>query len=49
MFSALTSNRPYKKAMGRSEAITLMEGVGKDVFSPRLLEKFKDVILSEGS
>lgn len=49
VFSALTSNRPYKKAMGRSEAITLMEGVGKDVFSPRLLEKFKDVILSEGS
>ena len=49
VFSALTSNRPYKKAMDRSEAITLMEGVGKDVFSPRLLEKFKDVILSEGS
>lgn len=46
VFSALTSNRAYKKAMPKEEAITLMENVGKDVFSPRLLENFKAVVLS---
>ena len=49
VFSALTSNRAYKKAMDKSEAIALMESVGKDVFSPRLLEKFKSVILPEAA
>lgn len=49
VFSALTSNRPYKKAMDKSEAIALMESVGKDVFSSRLLGKFKSVILSEAA
>ena len=49
VFSALTSNRPYKKAMYKAEAIALMENVGKDVFSSRLLEKFKAVVLPEES
>jgi len=49
VFSALTSNRAYKKAMAKEEALALMESVGKDVFSPRLLEKFKSVILPEGT
>lgn len=47
VFSALTSNRAYKKAMAKEEAMALMESVGKDVFSPRLLEKFKAVVLPE--
>jgi HD-GYP domain-containing protein (c-di-GMP phosphodiesterase class II) len=47
VFSALTSNRAYKKAMAKDEAIALMESVGKDVFNPRLLEKFKAVVMSE--
>ena len=46
VFSALTSNRAYKKAISKEEALDLMGSVGKDVFSPRLLEKFKGVILS---
>ena len=47
VFSALTSNRAYKNAMKKDEALELMSTVGKDVFSPRLLEKFKAVIMSE--
>jgi HD-GYP domain-containing protein (c-di-GMP phosphodiesterase class II) len=46
VFSALTSNRPYKKAMDKTEAIALMESVGKDVFSPCLLTRFKEVVLT---
>lgn len=49
VFSALTSNRAYKKAMAKDEALNLMTSVGKDVFSPRLLEKFKEVVLPEQS
>jgi HD-GYP domain-containing protein (c-di-GMP phosphodiesterase class II) len=49
VFSALTSNRAYKKAMAKDEALALMESVGKDVFSPRLLEKFKAVVLAGAS
>lgn len=49
VFSALTSNRAYKKAMAKDEAMALMESVGKDVFSPLLLEKFKSVILPKES
>jgi hypothetical protein len=33
--------------MARHEALDLMASVGKDVFSPRLLEKFRDVVLGE--
>ncbi len=47
VFSALTSNRAYKKAMAKDEAINLMQSVGKDVFSPKLLAKFKEVVLQE--
>lgn len=47
VFSALTSNRAYKKAMAKDEAINLMQSVGKDVFSPKLLEKFKEIVLPE--
>lgn len=47
VFSALTSDRAYKKAMAKNEALDLMSSVGKDVFSPRLLEKFRDVILDD--
>lgn len=47
VFSALTSDRAYKKAMAKEEALDLMSSVGKEVFSPRLLEKFRDVILDE--
>ncbi len=47
VFSALTSNRAYKKAMATHEALDLMSSVGKDVFSPRLLEKFREVVLDE--
>lgn len=47
VFSALTSDRAYKKAMAKNEALDLMSSVGKDVFSPRLIEKFRDVILDE--
>lgn len=47
VFSALTSNRAYKKAMSKEEALNLMCSVGKDVFSPRLMEKFKAIILPD--
>lgn len=47
VFSALTSNRAYKKAMLKEEALELMASVGKEVFSPRLLAKFRDVVLAE--
>lgn len=49
VFSALTSNRAYKKAMTSEEALNLMASVGKDVFSPRLLERFKAVMLADQS
>lgn len=48
VFSALTSNRAYKRAMSKQEALDLMSSVGKDVFSPKLLAKFKQVVLPEG-
>lgn len=47
VFSALTSNRAYKKALAKDEALRLMSDVGKEFFNPRLLERFKSVILPE--
>ena len=47
VFSALTSNRAYKKAMPKEEALVLMKGVGMDVFNPHLLERFREIVLQE--
>lgn len=47
VYSALTSNRPYRNAATPRDAVALMESVGERVFNPGLLEQFKELVLSE--
>jgi diguanylate cyclase (GGDEF)-like protein/putative nucleotidyltransferase with HDIG domain len=44
VFDALTSNRPYRRAMSQEEALrVLKDGAGKQ-FDPRLVELFEEVL-----
>jgi len=42
-FDALTSDRPYRRAMPRSEALEVMQGLSGTRFDPYLLARFEDV------
>lgn len=42
-FDALTSERPYRRAMPRSEALEVMHGLSGTRFDPYLLSRFEDV------
>ncbi len=44
VYSALTSNRPYRCAIGKQEALTLMEREGSAIFNPNLLARFKEIV-----
>lgn len=43
-FDALTSDRPYRRAMPRVEAFEVMRGLAGTRFDPYLLEKFAGVV-----
>ena len=42
-FDALTSERPYRRAMPRAEALEVMRGLSGTRFDPYLLSRFEDV------
>ena len=42
-FDALTSERPYRRAMPRSDALEVMRGLSGTRFDPYLLSRFEDV------
>jgi len=42
-FDALTSDRPYRRAMGRDDAIEVMRGLAGARFDPYLLARFESV------
>jgi HD-GYP domain-containing protein (c-di-GMP phosphodiesterase class II) len=44
VYSALTSNRPYRSAISNQEALTLMEREGRSIFNPDLLARFKKIV-----
>lgn len=44
VYSALTSNRPYRSAISNEEALTLMEREGRTIFNPDLMARFKDIV-----
>lgn len=46
VFSALTSDRTYKKAVPPAEAIQLMEEASENIFNRQLLRRFKRLILA---
>lgn len=45
-FDALTSDRPYRRAMSVVDAIEVLRGLGGTRFTPALVERFEDVIVS---
>lgn len=44
VYSALTSNRPYRQAISNQDALTLMEREGNSIFNPDLMARFKEII-----
>jgi HD-GYP domain-containing protein (c-di-GMP phosphodiesterase class II) len=44
VYSALTSNRPYRTAISNQDALTLMEREGRSIFNPNLLARFKQIV-----
>jgi putative nucleotidyltransferase with HDIG domain len=42
-FDALTSERPYRRAMPQSEAMEVMRGLASNRFDPYLLARFEDI------
>lgn len=44
VYSALTSNRPYRSAISKQEALTLMEREGRAIFNPDLMARFKEIV-----
>jgi putative nucleotidyltransferase with HDIG domain len=42
-FDALTSDRPYRRAMGREDAFDVLHGLSGSRFDPYLLERFEGV------
>lgn len=44
VYSALTSNRPYRSAISKQDALTLMEREGRSIFNPDLLARFKEIV-----
>jgi HD-GYP domain-containing protein (c-di-GMP phosphodiesterase class II) len=48
-FDALTSDRPYRRAMSVADAIDVMRGLGGTRFDPGLLEHFERVVVPLGS
>ncbi len=44
VYSALTSNRPYRSAISKQDALTLMEREGNSIFNPDLMARFKEII-----
>lgn len=45
VYSALTSNRPYRNAVDPKDAFELMGSVGLQVFNPALLKHFREIIM----
>ena len=43
-FEALTSDRPYRKAMNREDALEVMRGLAGTRFDPYLLSRFESVV-----
>jgi HD-GYP domain-containing protein (c-di-GMP phosphodiesterase class II) len=43
-FDALTSDRPYRRAMLRADALEVMRGLAGSRFSPHLLARFEAVV-----
>lgn len=49
VYSALTSNRPYRSAISKEDALTLMEREGRTIFNPDLMARFKDILNGKAS
>lgn len=49
VYSALTSNRPYRSAISKEDALTLMEREGRTIFNPDLMARFKDILNGRAS
>jgi len=49
VYSALTSNRPYRSAISKQDALTLMEREGSSIFNPDLLARFKEIVSGKPS
>jgi len=43
-FDALTSDRPYRRAMTHSDAIEVMRGLAGTRFDPYLFTRFEDIV-----
>ncbi len=43
-FDAMTTNRPYRKAMDTEKAITLLRGNAGRQFDPEITERFIDLL-----
>jgi HD-GYP domain-containing protein (c-di-GMP phosphodiesterase class II) len=48
-FDALTSDRPYRRAMSVVDAIDVMRGLAGTRFDPDLLERFENVVSPLGA
>ena len=49
VYSALTSNRPYRSAISKEDALILMEREGRTIFNPDLMARFKDILNGRAS